>query len=225
VARRRFAELYQREDELAVQRTLREICDAIGGTVVGDPDCVIHSVAGIDEAREGQITFIANPKYVRLLASTRASGVILPPGIAVPRGRNAIIHENPSMAFVKATSLFFPEPPKAANGISEKASIGKNVRLGKEVCIEDYAVIAEEVTVGENTRIGPFVYIGRDTEIGRDCLIYVSPHSYVSQRPNPQQPFSCISSNPEQPSSLPTRSWFPGSSRCTVLPYNPHHIP
>lgn len=159
---------------MAVQRTLSQICNAVGGRVVGDPDCVIHTVGGIEEALPGQITFIANAKYVRLLPWTRASAVIVPQGLEVPKGTNAIIHENPSMAFVKTTSLFSPQPCPggAAKGISDKACVGKNVRLGKEVRIDDYAVIADEVTVGDKTRIGPFVYIGRDTEIGCDCLIY-----------------------------------------------------
>lgn len=157
---------------MAIERTLRQICDAVGGRLVGDPDCVIHSVAGIHEARQGQITFIANPKYVRLLPSTRASAVILPPGLEVARGTNAIVHENASLAFVKATSLFFPEAPQAAKGISDKASIGKNVHLGKGVSVDDYAVIADEVTVGDNTRVSSLVYIGRNARIGRDCLVH-----------------------------------------------------
>ncbi len=157
---------------MAVERTLREIGNAVGGTVVGDPDCVIHAVAGIDEAQEGQITFIANAKYVRLLPSTRASAVIVPEGLEIPEGTNAIVHENPSMAFVKATRLFSPEPARVAKGVSDKASIGKNVRLGKNVSIEPYAVIGDEVAIGDNTRIGPLVYIGRETEIGCDCVIY-----------------------------------------------------
>lgn len=161
---------------MAFQKTLREICGAVGGTLSGDPDCVIRSVAAINEAREGQITFIANPKYIRLLSSTGASAVIVPPGIGIPHGLNAIVHENPSMAFVKATTLLSPEPSSTgfSRGISRKASIGKNVRLRKDVSIEDYVVIAEGVTIGENTRIGPFVYIGRDSSIGCDCLIYPS---------------------------------------------------
>ncbi len=157
---------------MAIQRTLRQICDVVGGRLVGDPDCVIHSVAGIHEAQQGQITFIANPKYVRLLASARASAVILSPELEVPKGTNAIVHENASLAFVKATSLFFPEAPRSAKGICDKASIGKNVRLGKDVSVDEYAVIADEVTLGDNTRVSPFVYVGRNARIGCDCLVY-----------------------------------------------------
>lgn len=157
---------------MAVQKTLRQIGDAVGGTLVGDPDCLIHTVVGINEAERGQITFIANPKYARLLHSTRASAVIIPPGLEVPKGTNVLIHENPSMAFVKATSLFSSGPRQAEKGISDKACIGKNVHLGKDSCIGDYVVIADEVAIGDNARISPFVYVGRGSKIGNDCLIY-----------------------------------------------------
>lgn len=157
---------------MGVKKTLREIWAAVGGELVGDPDCVIRAVGGIDEAGEGQISFIANPKYVRLLPQTRASAVIVPRGLTLPSGLNALIHENPSMAFVKATSLFYPEEPEVATGVSEKACLGKKVRLGKDVCVEEYVVIGDGVTIGDRTRLAPFVYIGRDSRIGRDCLIY-----------------------------------------------------
>ncbi len=157
---------------MAVQKTLKEIGEAVGGSLVGDPDCLIQTVAGIHEAQPGQITFVANPKYARLLTLTKASAVIVPPGLDVPKGTNALIHENPSMAFVKVTSLFDPEGVRRETGISEKASIGRNVRLGKDVHIADYVVIADGVTIGDKTRIGPLVYVGEDTKIGDNCLIY-----------------------------------------------------
>jgi UDP-3-O-[3-hydroxymyristoyl] glucosamine N-acyltransferase len=157
---------------LAVEKTLRNIRDEVGGTLVGDPDCVIRSVAAITEAEEGQITFIGNPKYVRMLPTTRASAVIVPPGLEIPEGRTVLVHESPSMAFVRVTSLFSVQPPPAGYGVSEKASIGKNVRLGKDVLVEDYVVVADEVSIGDNTRLCPFVYVGKDTKIGRDCLVY-----------------------------------------------------
>ncbi len=157
---------------MAFEKTLGQIRDEVGGTLIGDPDCRILSVAAIDEAEKGQITFIANPKYARQLPLTRASAVIVPPGLEIPQGRNVLVHENPSMAFVRVTSLFSSPPTAAAKGISETACIAEQVRLGKEVSVEDYAVIARGVTIGDRTHISPFVYIGQDSEIGDDCLIY-----------------------------------------------------
>ncbi len=157
---------------MAVEKTLREICNEVGGTLVGDPECTIFGVAAINEAEEGQITFLANPKYARQLPLTKASAVIVPLGLEVPPRTNAIVHENPSMAFVNITSLFSPPPPPMTKGVSRKACVGKGLRLGKDACIQDCVVIADGVTIGDSTHIYPFVYIGRDSKIGSDCLIY-----------------------------------------------------
>lgn len=166
------AETPPRETSLSVQKTLQQICDIVGGTLLGDPDCPIVSVASIDEAEKGQISFLANRKYARLLPQTRASAVIVPPELEVPAGINALVHENPSMAFVKVTALFSPPLSAARNGISEKACIGESVRLGKDVGIEDYVVIAEGASIGDRTHLFPFVYVGKDTQIGSECVIY-----------------------------------------------------
>jgi len=157
---------------LAIERTLRQICNEVGGKVVGDCNSPLVSVASINEAEKGQITFIANRKYARLLASTRASAVIVPPELEIPEGTNALVHENPSMAFVKVTSLFFPPRLPTKRGVSEKACLGENVHVGRDVCIEDYVVIADGASIGDNTHVFPFVYIGKDSQIGADCLIY-----------------------------------------------------
>jgi UDP-3-O-[3-hydroxymyristoyl] glucosamine N-acyltransferase len=157
---------------LAVERTLGQIRDEVGGALKGDAACRIRAVGAINEAEEGQITFIANPRYARLLSLTKASAVIVPPELEIPEGVNVLVHDNPSMAFVKVTGLFSPTPPPAEKGVSEKARLGKNVTLGKDVCVEDYVVIADDVTIGDGTRIYPFTFVGKDTKIGKECLIY-----------------------------------------------------
>lgn len=157
---------------MSVEITLQQICDTVGGRLIGDPDCRIVSVASIDEAEKGQISFLSNPKYARLLPRTRASAVIVPPDLNVPGGTNALVHENPSMAFVKVTALFSPPVATASNGISEKACIGERVCLGNDVGIEDYAVVAEGASIGDRTHLFPFVYVGKDAQIGSDCVFY-----------------------------------------------------
>ena len=157
---------------MSVEITLQQICDIVGGRLMGDPGCPIVSVASIEEAEQGQISFLANPKYARLLPRTRASAVIVPLDLPVPAGINALVHENPSMAFVKVTALFSPPLPTARNGISKKASVAEGVRLGHDVGIEDYVVIAEGASIGDRTHIFPFVYVGQDVHIGSDCILY-----------------------------------------------------
>ena len=43
--------------------TLRELAEYVNGMVAGDDSLIISGVAGIEDAEQGQLTFLANPKY------------------------------------------------------------------------------------------------------------------------------------------------------------------
>jgi len=45
-----------------MEKTLKELAEYVGGTVVGDPAVKIIGVMGIDDAQAGYITFISNEK-------------------------------------------------------------------------------------------------------------------------------------------------------------------
>ncbi|MFA4842735.1 MAG: LpxD N-terminal domain-containing protein, partial [Candidatus Omnitrophota bacterium] len=59
-----------------MRKTLKEIALFVGGEVVGDGSIVISGISGIKEAKAGDITFLANPKYLSLMENTAASAVI-----------------------------------------------------------------------------------------------------------------------------------------------------
>src|SRR5262245_16590062 len=78
----------------------------------GDGSIEISRVSGIQDAGPGDVTFLANSKYERLLASTRASAIILredAPAAPAASLRTA----DPYLAFARAVRLFAPEwrPP------------------------------------------------------------------------------------------------------------------
>jgi UDP-3-O-[3-hydroxymyristoyl] glucosamine N-acyltransferase len=49
----------------------------INGTVEGDANALVLSFGKIEEAKQGQISFLANPKYEDYLYTTEASVVII----------------------------------------------------------------------------------------------------------------------------------------------------
>lgn len=159
---------------------VKEIAEIIGGKIIGDENVVITGVSGIKEAKEGDLTFIANKKYKNLLYSTRASAIIVGPDINNSVNATLIQVENPSLAFAKIMSIVGPEPIKFSPGIHPTAIIGKNVVLGKDVSIQPYAIIEDNVKIGDRTVIGACVYVGHYTQIGSDCLIY--PQVVIRER-------------------------------------------
>ncbi len=162
-----------------MRKTLQEIAEFIGGEVVGDGDIAITGVAGIEDAGEGELTFLANPKYVSFLGKTQASAIITSMDIEVAP-RPIIRTENPSLAFVKAVSFVLPLDIKHPKGIHQSAVIGKNVSLGKDVAIGPYAVIEDDASIGDKAVIYSHCYVGRGASIGADTLVY--PNVSIRER-------------------------------------------
>jgi UDP-3-O-[3-hydroxymyristoyl] glucosamine N-acyltransferase len=164
-----------------MQKTLREIAKLIDGEVVGNPDIIITGVSGIKEAREGDLTFLANPKYAAFLIKTQASAVITSRDI-VSSPKPLIQTEEPSLAFAKIVSLLADSEVKHPKGIHPTALISKDVSLGKDVAIGPYVVIEEAACIGERTIVYSGCFIGSHTIIGKDSLIY--PNVSIRERVN-----------------------------------------
>jgi len=154
-----------------MHKTLKEIAELIDGEVVGDGNIVITGVCGIKEACEGDITFVANPKYSPLIEKTRASAIITSRDI-----KNApkpiVRTENPSLAFAKMVSLIRPSEIRYPHGIHPTVILGKDVVLGKDVAIGPYAVIEDNVSIGDKTIIYAGCYVGHHVKIGDNTLVY-----------------------------------------------------
>ncbi len=152
-------------------KTLKELAACVGGELVGDGDIIITGVSGIREAAEGDITFLANPKYLPLLEKTRASAIVTSRDVTARR-KPIIRTENPSLAFVKIVSFISPDHTVHPKGIHPTAVIGKNVSLGKNVAIGPYVVIEDNAKIGQDSVIYSGCFIGHDTEIASHALIY-----------------------------------------------------
>jgi UDP-3-O-[3-hydroxymyristoyl] glucosamine N-acyltransferase len=159
---------------------VKEIAKIIDGRIIGDENVIITGISGIKEAKEGDLTFIANKKYKNLLYTTKASAIIVGPDINNNVNATLIQVENPSIAFAKIMSIVGPEPIKFPPGIHPTAIIGKNVSLGKDVSVQPYSIIEDYVKIGDRTVICAGVYIGHYTEIGEDCIIY--PQVVIRER-------------------------------------------
>ncbi len=162
-----------------LQKTLNEIASLVDGKVVGDGGVLITGVSGIKEAAEGDITFLANPKYSSLMDKTRAAAIITSAD-AQNTSKPVIVTENPSLAFAKIISMFMPDDAAHPQGIDYTVVMGKNVTLGKDVALGPYVVIGDNVSIGDNTIIYAGCFIGHHTRIGSNALIY--PHVSVRER-------------------------------------------
>jgi UDP-3-O-[3-hydroxymyristoyl] glucosamine N-acyltransferase len=150
--------------------TLRELAELVGGSVAGDGALEISRVAAIDDAGPGEITFVANPKYLAKLQGTAAAAAIVPPGV-VAGDLPLIVCRNPYLAFAKILThlqMTRPEP----QGIMAGAWVDPSARLESEVTVYPGCVIGPGVTIGRGTLLYPGVVLYAGVSIGEECLIH-----------------------------------------------------
>lgn len=154
-----------------MQKTLAEIAELIKGEIIGDRNLIITGFCGIKEAREGDLTFLANSKYAHLLETTKASAIITPPEVRVS-GKSIIRIDNPSLAFANMVEHFIKDAKPSFTGIHKTAVIAEDAVIGKNVTVGAYSVIESRVKIGDNTIVYPGCFIGHHTTIGQNCLLY-----------------------------------------------------
>jgi UDP-3-O-[3-hydroxymyristoyl] glucosamine N-acyltransferase len=151
-------------------KTLKELAELVGGIVIGEDDLEIHRVAAIDKAEPGDITFLANPKYLPLLQTTKASAVIVKPGIEAP-GCSLLQCANPYLAFAKILTALYVHPPKA-RGVMPGACVDPEARIADGATVHPGCVVGKNVSVGAGTTLYPGVILYDDVTVGENCLIH-----------------------------------------------------
>lgn len=153
--------------------TLHKLAEALGAKLEGDGAATVSRLESLGDAKPGDLTFLSNPAYTGLLATTKATAVILAPGIDAKGTTAALLRvENPDLAFAKAAELIVPPPPRPEPGIHPSAVVADGAKLGKGVYVGACAVIEEGAIIGDGCVIHPQVYIGRDVTVGDGCLFY-----------------------------------------------------
>lgn len=160
-----------------MKKRLKELAEWVGGVVVGDGDVEITGVAPIEGAREGEITFVANPKYLPKLNDTRASAVIVSKGITSAQ-KNLICVDNPYLAFAKVLQLFHPRAYEA-KGVDPRAWVSPQAKVGRDVTIYPFVYVGDRSEIGDRVILYPGVYVGEDVVIGEDSILYANVSVYA----------------------------------------------
>jgi UDP-3-O-[3-hydroxymyristoyl] glucosamine N-acyltransferase len=161
-----------------VTYSLREIVAKLGGEIVGDPEVRVARVGTLDSAADASIAFLANPRYLRQLADTRASAVIIGPAARDATELPRIVHDNPYLYFARVSALLSPVAP-AVPGIHPTAVVHAGAEVDPSAEIGAYCVLASGVSVGAGTVVGAGCSLGANVRIGRDCRFNASVTVYA----------------------------------------------
>ncbi len=157
--------------------TVADIAEWLQGDLVGDGSMDILRVAKIEEAGRQDLTFLANPRYTKHIATTGASAVLVSRSfshleIKAPKTLAFIKVDDPYGAFLQVLRRLTPSIDPFGKGIHGTAVVSSTATLGTNVDLGAYVVVADGVHIGDNTRIGEGCVIGAQAEIGKDCRLF-----------------------------------------------------
>lgn len=156
---------------------LGEIAEKLGCELEGSAQMEITGVAGIEEARTGELTFLVNRKYRGALETSKASAILVARD-AGPMRMAALRSANPYLDFARAIDFFHPAPHYSP-GIHPTAVIAKSAKVGERAHIGPYCFVDENVEIGRNATLHSFVSIYRGARIGDD--FFAHSHSCVRE--------------------------------------------
>lgn len=162
-----------------MELTPEALAEIIGAIVMGDKDLKIRGFAKIEEAREGDLSFIANPKYARYIYSTGASAVLVGKDFEYEGeiSPTLLIVDDPYSALAKLMRLIESVKPRP-QGKEEPIYVSQEVSLPEKCYIGAFTYIGKNAVIGENTLIYPQVYIGENVEIGEGSILYAGVKIY-----------------------------------------------
>lgn len=153
-----------------MEYTLQALAEAVNGTLSGQADCLINSVATIQNANPESITFLSNRSYFKYLADTCAGAVILTEQDLHACPVAAIVVKNPYLAYATIATLLNPAE-ETTSVIDPTASIADSASLHASVSVAAHVVIEAGVVIEEGSYIGPGSVIQKNVYIGKNTRL------------------------------------------------------
>ena len=169
---------------------IADIAALTNAKILGDENIVISGIAKIEEAKEGELTFLYLSQYEKYFSLTKASAVFVKPEFKKTRQDITYLEvSDPNKAFFKIiTKYFSPTFPlegidatafvHASATLGENAALGKNVvisagcKIGKNVKIFHNTVLLENVEVGDDSIFFQTVSVREECKIGKRVIIH-----------------------------------------------------
>ncbi len=167
--------------------TLAELAEKLGAELHGDGNVVISTIAGMDKAGEGQITFLSSSKYRKHLAQCQASAVMVKEADLAYCNGNALVLRDPYLGYA-LTAQILDTTPACATDIAPSAYVSPSAKLGAGVSIGHNAVIEDGVELGDNVQIGAGCFVGKNAKLGANTRLWAN----VSIYHNVQMGESCL---------------------------------
>lgn len=154
--------------------TATQIAVLINGKIEGNPENAVNSFGRIEEAKLGQLAFLANPKYEDFLYTTGASIVIVSEKLELKQDVTSTLIRvaDPYSAFAALLHHYQQYKTQQLNGIQQPSFISQTAKTGENVFVGAFAYIGDESIIGNNVKIFPGVFVGNNVKIGDNCILH-----------------------------------------------------
>ena len=157
--------------------SLSQLAELCGGQVEGDGSVLIRQVHTLEHAGEGEIAFLANPKYRGQVAATRATAVVLSPEHATLTDSPRLVSRDPYLTYARIANLLNP-PPASRRGIAPTATVEATAQVADTASIGPNVVIAAHAAIGDECVVHPGAIIGMRCRVGARCIIHANAVLY-----------------------------------------------
>ena len=151
--------------------TVGQLAALVNGTVQGDESALIDNYAKIEEATQGCLTFLANPKYTHYIYTTKATAVLVRNDFVPEQHVNAtLIRVNDPYETLAHLLNFVSQQQPVKQGIEQPCHLGSD--MPDDIYVGAFAYVGNNVKVGKNVKIYPQVYVGDNVTLGDDVILY-----------------------------------------------------
>lgn len=156
-----------------MQFTAKEVSTLLNGTLEGNPDAIVFQLAKIEEAVEGGLSFLANPKYESFLYTTNASVVIINEDLELTQPiKPTLIRVQNAYSSFSVLLEMYNTIRLNKTGIEQPSFIHPEAKIGKDVYVGAFSYIGADAVVGDNTKIYPHTYISDNVSIGSNTTLF-----------------------------------------------------
>jgi len=150
-----------------------QIALLINGTVEGDVSATVSSFGKIEEAKKGELAFLANPKYEDFLYTTEASVIIINESLELKQPVPAALIRVPDAysAFATLLQKYQELMRQQLKGIQQPSHIAESAKIGENVFVAAFAYLSDNVVIGNNVKIYPGVFIGNNVKVGDNTVL------------------------------------------------------
>jgi UDP-3-O-[3-hydroxymyristoyl] glucosamine N-acyltransferase len=163
-----------------MQFSAAQIAQIIGGKVEGNPEVAVSSFGKIEEAKPGQLAFLANPKYEDYLYKTKASIIIVNESLQLKQEVDVTLVRVPDAysAFAILLDQYQKIQQQQLTGIQQPVYVDPTAKLGDHIFLGAFAYISKNVIIADGVKIFPNAYIGDNVIIGKNSVIHAGVKIY-----------------------------------------------